>query len=99
MINKKLSTEQIKHVARLANLNLENKEILQFQDQLSEILDYVDILNEVETRDVEPTSQTTQLHSVFREDKTAPGLSASEALGGVKNKVNTLVSVKKVWEN
>jgi len=62
----KLTTDDVKHVAKLANLPLTDEEIKKFQEQLSSVVSYIDELQEVDTKDVEPTSQTTGLENVFR---------------------------------
>ena len=65
----KLTKQQVEHVAKLARLGLSEKEVEKFQTQLSGILDYVELLNEVDTEGVEPTAQVTGLVNVTREDK------------------------------
>lgn len=64
----KLSQEQIEHMARLARIELLEEEKEKFQKQLSAVLEYMEILNEIDTEKVEPTSQVTGLKNVFRED-------------------------------
>lgn len=66
---KKLSREEVKHIAKLANLRLNEKEVEKFRKQLSETLSYVEKLREVKTQTVEPTSQVTGLKNVLREDE------------------------------
>ena len=57
------------HVAKLAKLTLTPNEITKFQEQLSKIVDYISQLSEVDTSNLEPTSQTTGLENVFRTDQ------------------------------
>jgi aspartyl-tRNA(Asn)/glutamyl-tRNA(Gln) amidotransferase subunit C len=64
-----LSGEQVQHIAKLARLGLGEGEGEKFAKQLSEILAYMEMLNEVNTDKVEPTSQVTGLTNVTREDK------------------------------
>lgn len=64
----KLTKEQVNHVAKLARLGLREDEVSKFQTQLSGILDYVEMLNEVDTDGVEPTAQVTGLTNITRED-------------------------------
>ncbi len=63
-----LSEEQVKHVAKLARLELTDDETSKFAGQLNDILSYMEILGEVDTADIEPTSQVTGLENVTRED-------------------------------
>lgn len=65
----KLTRADVEHVALLAKLKLSKKEIPLYQKQLSKIVDYVSELSGVDTKNTRPTSQTTGLENVFREDK------------------------------
>lgn len=65
----KLSTEQVKKIAHLARLHLTDEEVEVFAGQLTNILDYVDILKELNTEGVPETNQVTGLTNVLREDK------------------------------
>lgn len=86
----------VPHVAKLANLPLTPVEEKKFEKQLSEILSYVEKLKEVDTKNVEPTSQVTGLENVTREDKTIPSLSQEEALSNTKSQHNGLFKVKAI---
>jgi len=92
-----LTTEDVLHVAKLANLDLKKEEIKKFQKQLSSILDYVSQLQEVNTSKVEPTSQVTGLENVFREDEIKQSLSKKETLSNTKSKYNNYFKVKSIF--
>ncbi|MBU1000490.1 Asp-tRNA(Asn)/Glu-tRNA(Gln) amidotransferase subunit GatC [Patescibacteria group bacterium] len=76
----KLTKDQIKHVAKLANLPLSLKEENKYFDQLSKILGYVEQLSQINTLEVEPTFNTSGQSNVMREDKITTSLSQEEAL-------------------
>lgn len=86
----KLSEKDILHVAKLAKLTLSSEEIARYQKQLSEVVGYVEALNEVDTEGVVPTSQTTGLEDVLRDDeiKTGDCLTPEEALSATEKAVN-----------
>lgn len=65
----KLKKADVEHVAKLANLPLDEKEVETFLKNMSEVIEYVEQLDEVDTENVEPTSQTTGLLNRDREDK------------------------------
>lgn len=88
----------VQHVARLANLKLGEKEISKFQKQLVEILDYVNQLNQVNTKGVEPTNQVTGLENVSREDNPRPSLSQNEVLTNAKSKERGMFKIKAIFE-
>lgn len=69
MINK----EQVQYIAKLARIKLTEKEIEKFQKELSSILDYFDLLKEVDVKEAEPTFYFFKRNSVpLREDIPEP---------------------------
>lgn len=93
-----LTKSDVLHVAKLAKLNLSEAEIEKFTSQLSKIIDYVGELSEVDTKNTEPTSQTTGLKDVSREDETSSEelLTQDEALSGTENTHNGYFKVRAI---
>ena len=91
----KLKTSDVLHVAKLAKLDLTEKEIEKFTDQLSNIVNFIGQLSEVDVKSMEPTSQTTGLENVYREDKLNPNqtLSVDESLSGTDKDYNNYFKV------
>lgn len=89
----------VPHVAKLANLTLAPLQIKKFEKQLQVVLDYIEKLNEIETKNVEETSQITGLENVLREDKANSSriLSQEEALINASDKENGLFKAKRVF--
>lgn len=65
----KLNISDVEHIAKLSRLELSNEEKEKFAEQLSDILSYVGELNEVDTKNIEPTAQVTGLENVMVEDE------------------------------
>lgn len=95
-----LSLQQVQHTSDLAQLNLSDEEIAKFQKQLSSILEYVGLLEEVDTTDVEPTAQTAGLKNVYREDKSSKEqcLTQKEVLANAPEKQDGLIKTASVLE-
>ena len=76
-----LTHDQVRRIAKRARLDMGGEEVARFVTQLTRILQYVDMLREVDTKNVEATSQVTGVHNVLREDvvRTEP-IAAPEAL-------------------
>lgn len=64
-----ITKAELEHIALLARLNLTEAEKEKFAPQLDSILDYISQLNEVDTKNVEPTAQVSGLMNVWREDE------------------------------
>ncbi|MBU0459088.1 Asp-tRNA(Asn)/Glu-tRNA(Gln) amidotransferase subunit GatC [Patescibacteria group bacterium] len=75
-----LTPDEVRHIAKLARLNLSDKEVEKFAPQLSAIIDYIGQLSEVDTKNIEPTAQVTGLTNSFREDKVTEQLTNPDAL-------------------
>jgi len=76
----KISRAEVEHIADLARLKLSEIEIDQLQDELSQILEYVEQLNELNTTDVLPTSHVVVKGDVLCEDKTRPSFPREDIL-------------------
>ncbi len=89
------------HVVKLAKLKLADSEIPKFSKQLSEIISYVEELDKADFSKTEPTSQTTGLENVSRQDKrnTETVLSQDEALSGTESVQNGYFVVDAVFES
>jgi aspartyl-tRNA(Asn)/glutamyl-tRNA(Gln) amidotransferase subunit C len=75
-----LTLEEVEHIAELARLELTDEEKICYRDQLSAILDYAARLQEVDTRDISPTSSVFAKKSMLRADQPETGLSIDQAL-------------------
>jgi aspartyl-tRNA(Asn)/glutamyl-tRNA(Gln) amidotransferase subunit C len=62
----KITEDEVRYVAALANLNLDDRETRELRSDLDEILGYIDKLNEADTTNVEPMAQV-----LFHEEETA----------------------------
>jgi aspartyl-tRNA(Asn)/glutamyl-tRNA(Gln) amidotransferase subunit C len=69
-----LTREEVLHVARLARVGLTEADVTKFQQQLSQILDHFDVLRQIPTDDVPPTTHTLPLEGVMGADETRPSL-------------------------
>lgn len=79
-----ISKDKVRQIAALASLKLSENELSKYQKQIAEILKYISILNEVDTKNVIPTTQATGLKNAYREDVVKDSLSQTEALSGAK---------------
>ena len=76
----KLSLEEVDTIAELAKLSLTDEEKRTFQEQLSAILDYAEILQQVDTSGIPPTASALSLKNVLRPDEVTLSLSNEDAL-------------------
>lgn len=93
-----LSLTETEHIAKLANLSLSGEEKQLFKEQLTEILDFVEKIAEVDTKTTEPLPNVVERKNVFREDKVLPSLTQVEALANARSTYKGYFRIKAVFD-
>lgn len=75
-----LSLEDVRHVAALARLGMDDDELVNMQEKLSSILGHIEVLNELDTDAISPTAQVVEMNNVWREDEVNDSFSQETAL-------------------
>jgi aspartyl-tRNA(Asn)/glutamyl-tRNA(Gln) amidotransferase subunit C len=93
----KLTRDDVLKLARLARLDLSEEEIEQFSGELSEILQYVEQLQDVDVDGLKPTNQVTGLTDVMRDDEVKDyGYAAADLLKNVPQTKDNQLKVKRM---
>jgi aspartyl-tRNA(Asn)/glutamyl-tRNA(Gln) amidotransferase subunit C len=93
-----ISRDDVLHVARLACLHLSDEEVDRMQAQLSNILDAIETLRDVDTSQVGPTASVIQLENVMRDDVARPGMTREAALANAPLRDDPFLRVPTVLE-
>lgn len=93
-----LTHEQVRHIAKLARLGLTDEDVEKFSHQLSEILDYFERLNAVDTEGVPPTAYPLDLHNVMRDDLPTPPAPTEETLRNAPSREGDYFRVRAVLD-
>jgi len=94
----RIKAEEIKYVANLARINLSEKETTLFSEQLNNILRYIEKLNQLDTKNVEPMSHALDMSNVFRQDAIKKSLDREDALKNAPSSKDGFFVVPKVIE-
>ena len=94
----KLGREEVKHIALLARLGLTEADVEKFREQLSNILENFEILKQVDTSGVPPTSHPIALKNVLRDDEVVPSLPPKEILANAPREEDSCFRVRAVLE-
>jgi aspartyl-tRNA(Asn)/glutamyl-tRNA(Gln) amidotransferase subunit C len=70
----RITRDEVLHVARLARLELSDDEVAKFQEQLSDILEAVSKVSELDLRDVPPTAHPLEIANAWADDEPRPCL-------------------------
>jgi aspartyl-tRNA(Asn)/glutamyl-tRNA(Gln) amidotransferase subunit C len=94
----KITVKDVEKLAKLARLGLSDKEKESFATQMTEILGYVKQLDEIETGDVEPTSQVTGLKNIMADDGIRECLvDRDQLLSNAPESENGFIKVTSTW--
>lgn len=94
----RLSREQVRHIAELAKLGITEEEAELFAGQLSEILEYAQMLNQLDTSAIPPTAQAIRMCSVTRRDEVQPSLSPDKILANAPQRQGNCFKVKLILD-
>jgi aspartyl-tRNA(Asn)/glutamyl-tRNA(Gln) amidotransferase subunit C len=89
----------VEKIAELAKLQLTDEELALYQEQLTNILDYVDNLNMLNTDDIPPTASVLNVQSVWREDTVRDTLPIDKALANAPDTEARQFRVDAVLDN
>ena len=94
----KLSREEVLHIALLARLGLTEAEVDKFREQLSNILENFEVLQQVDTSGVPPTTQSITLQNVMKDDEAGASLPRTQILANAPQKEENFFRVRAVLE-
>ncbi|MDE2801450.1 MAG: Asp-tRNA(Asn)/Glu-tRNA(Gln) amidotransferase subunit GatC [Chloroflexota bacterium] len=94
-----LSREEVLHLADIYHIYLSDDEVEVMREQLGSILEQFQVLSELETDDVAPTSHSVPLTTVMREDEPRPSYSPDQVLANAPDSYGQYFQVRTVLED
>lgn len=91
-----LSKDEVEHIAKLGRLAISAEEVELYSKELSQILNYVDTLKEVDTKDVEPMTGAIEFSHVTRPDESTKIIDRDELLKNAPDLEDTAIKVPKM---
>ncbi len=91
-----IEIKDVEHVAKLARLELTEEEKVKFSKQLGDILKYMDQLNEVDTKGVEPMNHPIDFSNVLRDDVVKYELTREELMTNAPEVEQAFFKVPKI---
>lgn len=93
-----MDEKTLEYIAELSRLELPEEEKADMLEQMQKILDYMDLLNSVDTDATEPLIQFEDLRNVFREDEVKPSFDRDELMRNAKKKLDGAYQVSRTVE-
>lgn len=94
----KVTSEEVKHIAKLARLNLNDQEVEKYTKDLGAIAEFVEKLNEVNVEGVSATAHILDVKNVFRKDELKDSVNREELFKNAPSWEAGCISVPKVVE-
>ena len=94
----RITSDEVRHLALLCRIEMTDAEVEMMREQMSNILNNIDILNRVGTDGVEPTGHSVDLVSVMREDEAAPASPLEDILANAPEREGDFIRVRAVLE-
>lgn len=76
----RITSDEVRHVAKLARLQVSDDEVATFTNQLEGLLEHFSAISAIDTSGVEPTARPVDTTNVFRSDVVTPSLTQEEVL-------------------
>ena len=95
----KITREDVANVAFLSKLQFDEKELDQYTEQLNCILEYVNMLNKVNTDDIEPTIHVLPLKNVMRKDEAKASIDKDAAFANAPEEEDGYFKVPRIMED
>jgi len=86
MCPKRITEDIVDYVTHLARLEITSDERTRFTSQIQEIIEYVDMLQQIDTSGIEATFQVLPTSNVMREDVVKPSLPVEQILANAPEK-------------
>ncbi len=93
-----ITSDEVRHLALLCRVAMSDGEVELMREQMSNILNNISILNQVDTTGVEPTGHSVDLVSVMRDDVVRPSMPLEDTLANAPTREGDFIRVRAVLE-
>lgn len=91
-----ISKDDVLHVAGLARLELSEDEVSKYEEELNDVLKFMDKLNELDTEGIEPSAHVLDINNVFREDEVQESFDVEEILANAPEREDDYFKVPSI---
>ena len=95
----KVSAEEVKKIALLSRLEIKEDRVEAVQQQLSDILSYMELIEQADISEVEPTAHAVSMSNVMRDDVPQESLPNEDALRNARKPKADISKCRKLFRN
>ena len=96
MSDKKITIEEVKHIAKLSKLNIPDNELEYYLSEMDKMINHFNILSKVDTSDVQPMTHVNTMTNVYRKDEPKDSLTTKEALKNSSETFGQFIKIPKI---
>ena len=96
MSDKKITIDEVKHIARLSKLNIPDNELEYYLSEMDKMINHFNIISKVDTSNVKPMTHVNTMTNVLREDKSKESLTTNEAIENSSETFGQFIKIPKV---
>jgi aspartyl-tRNA(Asn)/glutamyl-tRNA(Gln) amidotransferase subunit C len=94
----RITSDEVRHLSVLTRIGMTDEEVELMRDQMSNILDNIDVLNQVDTEGVEPTAHSVDVVSVMRDDEVTNDKFVDEMMANAPQRDGNHIRVRSVLD-
>ncbi len=94
----RITDDEVRHIATLARIGMTDDEVERMRDEMSQILESFDVLQQIDTGEVEPTGHSVDLDSVVRSDEVTESSPVADVLLNAPATEDDFVRVRAVLD-
>lgn len=96
MSDKKITIEEVKHIAKLSKLNIPDNELEYYLSEMDKMINHFNILSKVDTSEVQPMTHVNTMTNVYRQDEPKDSLTTKEALKNSSETFGQFIKIPKI---
>ena len=96
MSDKKITIDEVKHIARLSKLNIPDNELEYYLSEMDKMINHFNIISKVDTSNIEPMTHVNTMTNVLREDKSKESLTTNEAIENSSETFGQFIKIPKI---
>ena len=96
MSDKKITIEEVKHIAKLSKLNIPDNELKYYLSEMDKMINHFNILSKVDTSDVQPMTHVNTMTNVYRQDEPKDSLTTKDALKNSSETFGHFIKIPKI---
>ena len=98
MSKKNITTDEVKHIAKLSKLEIPDEELDYYSNEMDKIINYFSRLREIDTSQVEPMTHVSDKKNIVSEDNSEDSLNVSDVIKSSPDTFGNFIKIPKILD-